>query len=103
MNTATFARNLARLINEKGYAVGCKAKHIANSWRIVDYTSDVIIPSATCENTIVDDIRWTKSQEEYRVGKVDVFHVHLCNNNISWHCYVGPTQNIIDFPLDSLY
>lgn len=103
MDVITFARKLAALINEQGYAVNCKAKRVANSWRIVDITADIIIPSATCETPIVDDIRRVGSQNEYLVGKVDIFHVHLSNTNVSRHCYVGPTQNIIDFPSNLLY
>lgn len=103
MDTRTFVKKLAKLINEQGYTVNCKAKRVANSWRIVDITADIIIPSATCETPIVDDIRRVGSQNDPPVGKVDVFHVHLSNTNVSWHCYVGPTQNIINFPSNLLY
>ena len=83
MNTRTFARLLAKRINDNGDAVHAVARQQQkNGWRIVDAGS-------VGNELLWDCIRWVRSQEEYRVGKVDVFRA-ITRSNHSKYFYVGP-------------
>lgn len=91
MNTREFARLLAKNINDKGNAVCAIARKSNNGgWCVVDKSADVIVPSAVCITPIYDCIRWSHSQEEYRVGKVDVFNAISRRSGASCTFYVGP-------------
>lgn len=89
MNTRTFARLLAKEINTAGDA--CRAvarKSINGGWHIVDadYVDKTILYS---------NIHWLRSQEEYRIGKVDVFQATTTTNHFQYF-YVGPHGQILD-------
>lgn len=95
MNTRDFARLLAKKINDAGDAVNAVARKCADGgWCIVDKSADVIIPSAECITPLYRNIRWNHSQEEYRVGKVDVFNAINAKSGAACSFYVGPDKCI---------
>lgn len=96
MNAKEFAHLLARHINDAGDAVEAIAQQDVNGgWRVVDRSADVIIPSAVCITPLYAKIKWSHSQEEYRVGKVDVFTAVNSRTGNTCTFYVGPNKTFI--------
>lgn len=95
MNAKTFARLLAKKINDRGDAVHAVAQPSPRGgWRVVDISADIIIPSATCIDVLYDKIHWLRSQIEYRVGNVDVFQAVGRHDDNPVEFYVEPNGYI---------
>lgn len=83
MDARTFARLLAKKINQAGDACRAVARKSLGGWNIVDAGS-------VGEEVLYTRIQWVRSQQEYRVGKVDVFHA-ISRDYHKHYFYVGPS------------